>query len=545
MRRWARKSLVYGVRRRRVTAMSWKPNRLEHRFAAPWAVAVFGSLLLPRVASAAGFEDTMSGTVNLGRAASALRVQDFMATWHNPANLAVLPNHDLGGELRLPLLLACFDRARDNAAMYRVDDPARGSAGSESFGNVCNDAAHMPTGNLGFGQAFDTGWGWGIGFFTPAINPRSRYGEATVVTQFPLDNETLPTTTSGVESPNRFLLLERDVLGGFLQAGAGVQLARQFRLGLSIGAGFANIHNVNVASVQGGTFRDQEVLTDVRATDWFVPRGTVSMVYAPADAFEAMASLTYQSDVNASGAVQFTTNGIQNAPLTDCRVVPPAKPGPHCESDDARLSVPFPTLEATIGMRYAQRRYERLRALDPMRDEIWDVEVDGYWSQTSHVASDTLQLYDQMPGAPGSTNLVFSSSPMAAPVSIPATISIPHDWRDTFGVRAGGEYNVLPTVLALRLGVSYETRAVPIEYMNIDAWAVAKLGLHFGVTLAIERVKFSAGYAHVFYQPVEVGVGAGAVPEIVSQLPSRAQPVNEGYYQAAQDVISLQANLVF
>ena len=104
-----------------------------------------------------------------------------------------------------------------------------------------------------------------------------------------------------------------------------------------------------------------------------------------------------------------------------------------------------------------------------MRDEIWDVEINGYWSQTSHVDETTLELYEQMPGAPGSTNLVFSSSPMAAPVSIPATIDMPRDWQDTFGVRAGGEYNVLPSVLALRVGVSYETRAVPVEYMNIDA----------------------------------------------------------------------------
>ena len=150
--------------------------------------------------------------------------------------------------------------------MYRVNDPARGLFGSESFSNVCNDGTHMPTGNIGFGQAFDSGWGWGIGFFTPAVNPASRYGEPTVVTQHPLDDETLPITTSGVESPNRFLLLQRDVLGGFFQAGAGVQLVKQFRVGLSVGVGFANIHNVNVASVLGGTFQDQEVLTEMKAT---------------------------------------------------------------------------------------------------------------------------------------------------------------------------------------------------------------------------------------------------------------------------------------
>jgi long-subunit fatty acid transport protein len=498
-----------------------------------------------RVAHAAGFEDTMSGTINLGRAANALRVQDFMATWQNPANLALIPSHDFGAELRLPLLQACFDRARDNSAAYRVNDSAQGLAGTESFQNVCNDGTHVPTGNLGFAQAFDGGWGWGIGFFTPAVNAASKYGNETVVTQFPLPGETLPITANGNESPNRFLLLERQVLGGFLQAGAGVQIVRQFRVGASVGLGFANIHNLNIASVQGGTFRDQEILTDIKATDWLVPRAALSMVFAPVDAFEAMASLTYQGDIHADGDVQFQTNGIQDGPLTDCRVASPERPGTHCQSGSAELTVPFPNLEATLGLRYAKRRYQRTRASTPMRDEIWDVEVDGYWSQTSHVDQDTIKLYSQAPGAPGSTNLVFSSAPNATSLAIPASFAIPHHWRDTFGVRAGGDYNAVPGLLALRLGVSYETRAVPVEYMNIDAFPVAKLGLHVGGTLAFERVKLSVGYAHVFFQPVDVGVGAGRVPEIVSQQPNQAQAVNEGYYQAALDVVSLQANLEF
>lgn len=497
------------------------------------------------VARAAGFEDTMSGTINLGRAANALHVQDFMATWQNPANLALIPRNELGGELRLPLLQACFDRARDNAVSYRTNDPAMGLAGTESFQNVCNAGAHVPTGNLGFAQGFDSGWGWGIGFFTPAVNPASKYGDPTIVTQYPLAGETLPLTTTGNESPNRFLLLERAVLGGFLQAGAGVQLAQTFRVGASVGLGFANIHNVNVASVQGGTFRDQEVLTDVKATDWLIPRAALSLVFAPVDSFEAMASVTYQSDVHATGDVVFNTNGIQGAPLTDCRAVAPARPGPHCQSSDAEVTVPYPTLEAVLGMRYAKRRTPRVRALDSMRDEAWDVEVNGYWSQTSHVDADTLKLYDQAPGAPGSTNLTFSSAPNATTLAIPATIAIPHHWRDTFGVRAGGDYNLVPGKFSVRLGVSYETRAVPVEYMNIDAWPVAKLGLHVGGTLAIDTLKLSIAYAHSFFQPVDVGVGAGRVPEIVSQNPNAAQAVNEGYYQAALDVISLQANLAF
>ena len=76
-------------------------------------VACLGVFAAASGARAEGIETTVSGTVGLGRAANMVRVNDFMATWQNPANLAVIPSSDLGAELRLPLLHACFDRSRD------------------------------------------------------------------------------------------------------------------------------------------------------------------------------------------------------------------------------------------------------------------------------------------------------------------------------------------------------------------------------------------------------------------------------------------------
>lgn len=492
---------------------------------------------------AAGLEDTMPGTIGLGRAAAALRVSDFMATWVNPANLATLGRGDLGGELRLPILHACFDRAKDNALEYRTNDPTLGYAGSESFGNVCNDAAPFPTGNLGWAKSFDTGWGYGIGFFTPALVPSMHYGANTIVTQSALPGETLPTTPDGVESPNRFLLLERQVLGGFLQAGLGAQPIRQLRLGVAFGLGFASIKNVNVASVLGGTFRDQELLNAVHVTDAVIPHFTASVVVTPLDALELMASLTYQDDVRATGNVELTSNGIKGDQLRDCRAT---MPGTHCSIDNFKLTIPFPTLEAVLGVRYAQRRNAQASSgRDPMRDEVWDLELNGYWSQTSHVDQYTLDVYSEQPGSKGAPTIAFSSAPKAVALALPQQAVIPRHWKDTFGVRFGGDFNVLPSKLALRAGVAYEGRAVPVEYMNIDAWPVAKLSLHAGATLAFDRVRLSLAYAHVFYQPIEMDVGVGGVKEIVSQSANKAQAVNEGFYDAAQDVISGQLNVAF
>jgi long-subunit fatty acid transport protein len=509
-----------------------------------------GLLTFVQRADAAGLEDSVSGTLALGRAAAALRVDDFMAIWTNPANLALLPGSDLGVELRLPLFGGCFDRAKDNSVAYRTNDPERGLMGSESFAKVCDHAAAFPSGNLGWARSLGDRFGIGIGFFTPAMVPAHAYGDDVIVTQLPREAEQFAITADGTESPNRFLLLDRTTIGGFLQAAAAFAPAEWVRLGVSLGVGFASIQNRNVASVLGGTFQDQEILTELHAADWFVPRMTASVVVTPLPALELMLGITTQADVIAEGDMELTANGLRDVPLINCRSTDAGEPHTHCTIDDVRLTVPFPSIEATLGIRYAQRRAPlqpgARRTLDPMKDEVWDVELNGYWSSTSDIDQYALRISEEQPGSPGAPSLAFSTAPGSATLALPQHPVVPRQFDDTFGVRLGGDYNWLPEKLAVRLGFSYETRAVPPEYMNIDIWPVAKLGIHAGATLALgERYRITAAYSHVFYQAVEVAVGEGRVPEIVSQAPDAALPVNEGAYNASLDVLSVQANARF
>lgn len=492
---------------------------------------------------AAGIEDTVSGTVALGRAANHVRVNDFMATWQNPANLAVVHGLDLGGELRLPSLSACFDRARVANVEYREPDTTTAFQGSESFGAVCNDASPLPSGNLGLAHGLRRGIGYGIGLFTPAGVGRSAYGTDTVVTVNPLPNETLPITASGIESPTRQMLVSRKAMAAWLMAGLGYQPWKVWRLGLSLGAGFAKIQNTSVSSAAGGSFRDQEVLTEVSVADWFVPRAVLSTVVTPLDSLELMAALTYQADVNATGHVDLTANGIQGAPLGDCRAADPESPGPRCRADGVKLRAPFPTWEATLGIRYAKRKVAHEGALVPMRDEVWDVELDAFWAQTSHVDENRVEFSD--PSAPDAARILFTSDPMGIPLYTPSGASIPKHWRDTYGVRAGGDYHVIAERLSLRAGLSYQSSAVKARYMNIDSWPVQKVGVHVGASLGLGKVTLSAAYAHLFFASVDVPIGTGEVREVVSQMPDAAQAVNEGYYTAGLDVFSVQGNLTF
>ncbi len=514
------------------------------------------STVTPQTAHAGGVEDTVGGTIALGRAANYARVNDFMAIWQNPANLALAPRN-VGAELRVPFFNACFDRAKDNRTNNpdgtALDQDGNNTPGiqyrpEENFDEVCNEAPLLPAGNLGFSMPIGDQWGIGVGFFTPAGVGNLKFGDDNQPTVSPKPGEKYPVTVGGELSPNRFLLLDRTVLAGFLSVGVGYAPIKMVRVGASLSAGFADVKYRNFASLGPG-FQDQEVLNDVNASDYFIPRATLSVAVTPIDAIDLMASFTYNDDIKAKGYVDVTANGIQGAPRKSCfeRTAGRATPGPHCRIDNVELNVPYQRFEVVIGARYADRKVPREQLLDPMTQETWDVELDAFWLNTGHVDSYTLDLYDSSRDSEQWPSVAFSTAPNQDNASsLPSKASLPHGWTDTYGVRLGGDYNVLPGVLALRAGLAYETRGVPVKNMNIDYWPVAKTALHFGITWRVAgKVDLSAAYAHIFNETINVDVGTGNVKEVTALFSDRALPVNEGRYTSRIDIISLQGNYRF
>ncbi|MET0283604.1 MAG: outer membrane protein transport protein [Polyangiales bacterium] len=505
-------------------------------------LALFTLLCTARV-HAAGIEDAVGGAMVLGRGgAGAARVNDFMALVLNPANLARAPGGgDLGFELRFPVLHACFDRDIDPNVEYKQPGAYEGFEGTESFGRVCNEAIPGPTANLGWSQGFGK-WGYGIGVFTPAAVGGASYGRDTNVSWYPAEDEPFQVTTEGVESPNRQMGLKRDGVVAFLMLGAGWAPIPQLRLGASVGWGVASVYNKSVVSVLGGTFRDQEIMNELRANDYFIPRAVVSAAFTPTRYLEWFGTLNYQGDINAKGSAELTANGISGAPLQSCGV---EAPGTHCKIDGVKLNVPFPTLETTFGVRIAVPRGTKKEVYDPMTDEYLDFEVDGSWAQTSKVDQFRVNLHNKLVEDEGVPKIQFANTEMATSSYPRQSTSIPKNWRDTWSVRAGSDVNVIPGKLALRAGWSWTQRATPVETMNIDYWPVQKIGMHLGATVRFGRVKLTAAYARLFYQTVQVRVGTGQVKDIASVEELKATGVNEGRFTARQNIFSLQLNAAF
>jgi hypothetical protein len=72
-----------------------------------------------------------------------------------------------------------------------------------------------------------------------------------------------------------------------------------------------------------------------------------------------------------------------------------------------------------------------------------------------------------------------------------------------FGVRIGGDYNVIADKLALRAGGYLETSAADPQYMNIDFAPTRRIGFGLGATYRFKftgtrAFELSAGFGHTF-----------------------------------------------
>jgi long-subunit fatty acid transport protein len=82
--------------------------------------------------------------------------------------------------------------------------------------------------------------------------------------------------------------------------------------------------------------------------------------------------------------------------------------------------------------------------------------------------------------------------------------------KNQFTVRAGGDYNLLPGLLALRAGVSYEAPGQSPATLNVMNYMLSRTGVHLGFTVRVAgKTDISFGYAHFFQENVELQVYNG------------------------------------
>jgi long-chain fatty acid transport protein len=120
-------------------------------------------------------------------------------------------------------------------------------------------------------------------------------------------------------------------------------------------------------------------------------------------------------------------------------------------------------------------------------------------------------------------------------------VSIPRHMRDTYSLRVGGEYALLPERLILRAGVGFETGGVPTAYMSVLTIDTFKEFLTFGLSWWLRpQWRLDVAYGHVFMNDSNVPLSVAAACQIAPIRPASAcVPVNAGSYRASYDMFGV------
>lgn len=467
-------------------------------------VALFLSLAPGSVARAGGFELMPIGTRPLGRGgAFAARADDALAMFYNPAMLADLDDFV---QLHLSAGLAVWDACVQRSGTYALDAVAQPTIfPSDAWLNqpmprVCNSGDPQIVPHLAATFRLSPEFNLAVGIWAPGGVGRARFGNSDGTVRL-ADGTLAP-------APTRYTMLERDLLLFAPSIGFGFRPVEWLRIGLTLqwGVVFTNFTNYTQTGLGGvGEDPSHDIRTRLSTADAFVPAGILSVHVVPHRNVDIMfggrISDAVGGVVPSTGSLDLTTGAYGDG-------VTPGSSVPTSNRIDGTTLNSGQPWEFTLGVRYADRIRPRAYEAgaenvtevdDPMFGENFDLELNVTYLYLSQVNDFVVRNPDGMAVA------LQRVGEMAMPVSnAPTLLPLPHGWSDAIRLRLGGDVNVLPGMLAIRAGVSYEQ---PLDYSFVR-WAQNDfmqgwtLGLFLGATLRLERFDVSIAYGHVFGETI-------------------------------------------
>jgi long-subunit fatty acid transport protein len=477
-----------------------------------------------------------NGSEQLGRGGAwVARASDPLAAFYNPAGLA-------GQDTRLLLnaninfAKTCFTRLK-SASDATVDGVDPGA----SYPKVCNGGDAFPNPQIAFAWRVTDRIGLGFAVLGPSAS----------------GNQEWPSFVGDKPSPQRYLLLNANAVFLTPTIGAGFEVADGLRLGASLQWGIARLKfstagaALNQANPDPGS---NDVKADLDVRDYFVPGFTLGGLWSANDYVDVGAWYKWSSGISASGYARTSVRyfNAANAHGDDSSVVYGdtrvancgVNSGPNvCASPDlAHLETVIP-MEAKLGVRVHVPRQGVARnphKRDPLSQDLFDAELNVTWAHDS--AFDDLKI--RFPSDDAGNGVV----PVAGtPGSVPGNADVPHRYKDVFGVRLGGDANVIPDHFALRAGAFFETRAQDPQYQNIDFMGGSRFGVAGGVSYRLrlgegraKALEFSLGYLHVFVSdqsntnPNSLGLNPLAGSPCASGDPTNGMCAKTGSYPAYQ-----------
>ncbi len=515
--------------------------------------SLFMALALTGVARASsGLDSPDNGVEVVGRGSAWIaRADTPLAAFYNPAGLV---DQATGVHVGTHLMLQkrCFARVDETGQPVSPGGDATLFPGPGAPNGpktpVCTDSSAFPNPQLA--ATFRVNRDFAIGL--AVVGPHAA-GKIT----FP---ETVPYTNKfgasvAQPSPNRYLMTSADSLLVFPTISAGYRVNDQ----LSVGAGFI----WGIASVAFTSFAEtvspppnpgksvgddfashQDMQAKLKAKDLFIPGVVLGALWHASPEVDVAGSFKWQDAIRTSSDLTiqgqyFAADGKKNANLDPAFYTD--KPG----AGTVHMAIP---MEAKIGGRYHARRAEPVNrpvwagdstsakpVRDPLSEDVFDVEMNVTWAKNSAV--DVLELRFQ-------EGIAVKGTPSFVPVNG----DIPHQWKDVFGVRLGGEYVALPGRLAVRAGGYFETKGQDAAYLNPDFQVSQKIGIAGGATVRLGSVDVSAAYQHTIFGDLDNG-GQGAIHALSGDATTgnyrSLQVVNGGKLTTSLDEVALGGTIHF
>ena len=123
-------------------------------------------------------------------------------------------------------------------------------------------------------------------------------------------------------------------------------------------------------------------------------------------------------------------------------------------------------------------------------------------------------------------------------------IALQRNFQDSASVRLGGEYGfeIKNVPLTARAGVSYESSAIPKEYLSVLTLDAGKITTALGASVKVGKLRVDFTYAHLFAFDTTVSPSEAKITQVspVSANPAKNPDyINGGIYNQRADVIGL------
>ncbi len=255
-----------------------------------------------------------------------------------------------------------------------------------------------------------------------------------------------------------------------------------------------------------------DILAETKGSDLFTPNLIVGAWYRPRPSLQfGLAGQIFPASIVTHSTLNLTAlDQALLGPITTSR-----NGGPP--ASDVSVTLPLPLLVRAGG------RYRRMVG----GRERYDLELDVEYETWSRAQNFTV----------GTNNLEAQALNQNVPLG---TIEIAKHWNDTFSVKVGGDFNLVPDRWTLRAGAYYETAVAPASYANVDFPGGQELGAAVGASLLLRPLELALTY-QLRYQPSFTVTEADArVEQQNPNFPGQPEPVvNAGTYAATSHLVAL------